>query len=155
VLAVWLFLGLPAGIAMGSYADTTLSEAGHVMGNGNIVVLKPDSWIGKRFPLLEYIDNGERLTRGSWAVLFYHRDCPVCQEAIPRYEACARRSRPEQGDTRIALIEVPPYDRPLSHTPTKGSSCLLGRLDSDHKWFVETPLEVTVDGGVVIRVTKG
>ena len=64
VLFAWLAVGLPAGYAMGRYTDTTLSDAGTVIGDGKIVVLEPEKWIGRHFPLLRYIDFGDRLKVG-------------------------------------------------------------------------------------------
>jgi hypothetical protein len=53
---------------MGSYyTETTLSDAGEIIGDGKIVVLEPEKWIGKRFPLLDYIDIGDRLKEGKVA----------------------------------------------------------------------------------------
>ena len=43
VLVIWLSVGVPAAYAMGSYTDTTLSDAGEVIGNGKIVVLRPET----------------------------------------------------------------------------------------------------------------
>ena len=83
---LWLSLGIPAAFAMSSYTDTTLSDAGEIIGDGKTVVLEPEKWIGKRFPLLDYIDIGDKLKEGSWVVVLYHHDCPKCKEAMPKYE---------------------------------------------------------------------
>jgi len=53
-------------------------------------VLEPGEWVGKKLPILEQIDIGERLRAGNWLVLLYHYDCPGCAEAIPMYEQMAR-----------------------------------------------------------------
>ena len=82
VFAFWLVVGLPAGYAMGSYTPPTLSDTGVFIGDSKIVVLEPEMWIGKRFPLLDYIDIGGKLKDGNWLVLLYHYDCPKCREAI-------------------------------------------------------------------------
>ena len=87
VLALWLLLGLPAAYAMGGYVDTTLSDAGEIIGNGKIVVLEPQKWVGKRFPLLGHIDVGNKLTSGLWLVLLHRHDCSACREAASQYEA--------------------------------------------------------------------
>ena len=42
--------------------------------------------MGKRFPLLDYVDVGETLKDGKWLVVLYHHDCPKCMEEIPRFQ---------------------------------------------------------------------
>ena len=98
VLVIWLAVGLPAAYAMASYSPATLSEAGEVMGNGKIVVLEPEKWIGKHFPLLDYIDIGDKLKKGKWVVLLYHHDCAKCQKAIKDHHS-----------SKTILVEMPPY----------------------------------------------
>ena len=63
VLVAWLVADLPAACAMTNYTPTTPSDAGDVIGGGKVVVLEPAKWIGKRFPLLDYIDIGDTLVR--------------------------------------------------------------------------------------------
>ena len=91
VLAAWLVVGLPAAYAMTSYTPTTLSDAGDVIGDGKVVVLEPEKWIGKRFPLLDYIDIGDRLKQGKWLVLLYHHDCPKCQTVVRTLEPAGNK----------------------------------------------------------------
>jgi hypothetical protein len=50
------------------------------------------SWVGKDFPLFEYIvweDNNvspNELKNGDWKVLLYHVDCQNCQKALAERE---------------------------------------------------------------------
>ena len=102
-------------------------------------VLEPETWVGKRLPILEHIDIAEQLKKGTWLVLLYHHDCPDCIETIPRYEQMARELQGNEDFLRIALIAVPPYGRgPIS----ENSACLLGRLAETKEWFVTTPAVV-------------
>lgn len=84
VLSVSLVPGLAAAIAMSNQNGAALSEAADVVGNGRIVVLKPEKWVGKRFPLFDYIAASDDLKRGKWFVLLYHHDCPACQEVLQK-----------------------------------------------------------------------
>ncbi|MCX7428846.1 MAG: hypothetical protein NTW96_24875 [Planctomycetia bacterium] len=52
VTLAWLSIGFPAAVAMGKYQPTLLAEDGVILGDGNLVILEPEKWIGKRFPLL-------------------------------------------------------------------------------------------------------
>ena len=99
-------------------------------------VLEPETWVGKRLPILEYIDIAESLKQGTWLILLYHYDCPDCAKAIPRYERIARDLAGNEGFLRIALIAVPPYGKgPVS----ENSPCTLGRLAETKEWFITTP----------------
>ena len=89
MLAVWLLLGLPTAFAMRDYSTAALSDAGEVIGDGNVVVLQPEKWTGKRFPLLAHIDVGERLKNGRWLVFLYNPDCASCQAMIGVLEPIA------------------------------------------------------------------
>jgi len=99
-------------------------------------VLEPETWVGKELPILEHINIGEQLKKGTWVVLLYHYDCPDCVKAIPMYEQMARDLEGNEDFIRIALIAVPPYGRgPVS----ENSPCTLGRLADVKEWFVTTP----------------
>jgi len=50
VLAVALFVGVPGALAMATYRPATLGDDGMIAGRGNVVVLEPEEWVGKRFP---------------------------------------------------------------------------------------------------------
>ncbi|HUT31267.1 MAG TPA: hypothetical protein VMX13_15845 [Sedimentisphaerales bacterium] len=109
-------------------------------------ILEPETWVGKKLPLIDYIDIGESLEKGNWLILLYHYDCPDCAEAIPKYERMARDLVGNGDFLRIALIEMPPYGPPLA---APDSLCTLGRLANTKQWFVTTPAVVLlVDGRV-------
>jgi len=102
-------------------------------------VLEPQSWVGKKLPILDYIDIGDKVSSGNWLVLFYHHDCPDCAEAIRSYEQMAFNLRGRADFLRIAFIEVPPYGPAFS---AASSACAWGRLSSVRQWFVSTPAAV-------------
>jgi len=110
-------------------------------------VLEPQTWVGKRLPILEYIDIAESLKEGTWLILLYHYDCPDCARAIPQYEQMARDLQGNEDFLRIALIAVPPYGRgPVS----ENSPCTLGRLPQTKEWFVTTPAVALLTDGRVM-----
>jgi hypothetical protein len=145
VLAVWLLLGLPAAYAMGSYTDTTLSDVGEIIGDGRIVVLEPEKWIGKRFPLLSYIDIGDTLKDGEWLVLLYRYDCPKCRTAIQDLPRTIRTF----GVRQIALVEMPPYGDVQEVPEIDVFSLLTGRLNDSKRWFVQAPVTIVLHNGFV------
>lgn len=151
--AVWLALGIPAAVFMGAYRAATIDDHGDFFGNGRVVILEPKSWVGKRLPLLKYIDIGARISRGRWMVVLYAHGCPHCREEIPKYEQLAVGSGPP-GGARIALVEIPPYDRSGDRLVGRNSPCLRGRLSDVKEWFVASPVELLLVDGVAQRVVQ-
>jgi len=110
-------------------------------------ILEPETWTGKKLPIIKYINIKNKIKNGNWLLLFYHHDCPDCRKAIPRYEEIARILKDSKDFLRIAFIEVPPY----FHNPiTESSPCLLGRLNEDKQWFITTPAVTIISEGKVI-----
>ena len=109
-------------------------------------VLEPETWVGKRLPILEHIDIGEKLSEGNWLILLYHHDCPDCIKAIAKYEQMARNLAGNEDFLQIALIEIPPY----GHAPIdQGTPCSVGRLAETKEWFVTTPAAALISEGKV------
>jgi hypothetical protein len=152
VLVVWLAVGVPVGIASAGYRETTLSDAGELVGNGERVILEPEKWVGKRFPLLDYIDIGESLKNGKWIVVLYHHDCPKCQRAI---EDMSREILREGAKSRLALVEVAPYGDVEARGTLSAAGVALGRLSEMRDWFITTPTKARLEDGVVIALTAG
>ena len=149
VIVVWLAVGLPAAYAMTSYTPTTLSIAGDLVGSDKTVVLEPETWAGKRFPLLDFIDVGETLKDGKWLVVLYHHDCPKCLEEVPRFQDQARQSADDPDAPHVALIEIPPFGTPDALSISSDTFCVQGRLSDKKEWFVKTPAVLLVHSGVV------
>lgn len=136
--------GAAAGIvAVGCLAGAAphrLSELAPLPVEDGVVIVVPDKWEGKRFPLLDYID--APLAKGAWRVLLIHHNCPKCRD---RMAAAARGSA---GHGRLAFIEVPPFG------PTAQGSegeIVVGRLSDRFEWYVATPLTIDLRDGVVVR----
>ncbi len=163
VTLAWLFVGLPAAVAMGTYQPAVLAEDGIILGGDNLVILEPEKWTGKRFPLLPFIENapgqlqpGERplqecLAEGDWIVVLYHHDCPECRESIRKYEKLARRWAADPTAPRVAMIEVPPYGT-LRFGEASTVCSGHARLANTHDWFCPTPTTCKLDASVVMSV---
>ena len=154
VFVLWLAVGLPAALAMGSYTPAAISDTGDVIGNGKIVVLNPETWVGKRFPLLDHIDVGRKLQQGKWLVLLYHHDCPICQASLPKYEQLSNDLATRGDNVKVALVETPPYGADQSRLDSPQTQCTVGRLSEEKEWFVATPLEIAIDRAVVTNVNS-
>ena len=167
VVMIWLLIGIPTVLAMGSFSSTVLSDAGEIIGDGKTVVLQPKTWTGKRFPMLPFIEDyfdsahrstnkkvRDRLTDGKWLVVLYRYDCPMCKKAMSTYNELACRSIIDPTVPRVAMIEVPPYGNQKSLLPTLDTSCAIGRLSDKKDWFVQVPVEITCNHGVVEGITE-
>lgn len=126
-------------VAIAKQPSAALAD-GIVMGE-SFVLLEPEKWVGKQFPLIELIDIGEKFEQGAWKLLFYHHDCPKCQEAL------GRRSNEFQDRPFRAVIEVPPFGQDLPQFAHRG------RLTESKDWFVTTPVEISLDNGRVVAVS--
>jgi hypothetical protein len=154
LLVVVLFAGISGAIAMASFRPAMLADDGVIIGPGNVIVLEPEKWVGKRFPLLPHIQDypgrlapgeqplRERLRQGNWIVVLYHHDCPKCLNEMPKYEQLARLSAADLTAPRVVLIEIPPYGEANSVKLVPNAACVLGRLSDEKEWLVETPAEL-------------
>lgn len=144
-------LALVAALAV--FAIPLLLIADWHPGSGSFLLLQPEEWIGKPFPLVDDIDvaEGEQLTQGPWILVFYHHDCPKCRQALRRYQRLAEQLQRRGDGTKIAWIEVPPYG------PEDGLSaglCRRGRLSERKEWIMATPAEVRMRDGLVTAATS-
>lgn len=141
---------IPTATWMHLYRPAELTENGESISSGNVVVLDPEAWLGQQFPVASLIDVGDQLVKGKWIVLLYHHECSMCQEALPQYIALSERLYAVGGNTSIALIEVPPFGLgPPSHL----GRAVYGRLSSENKWFVQAPVEITIEDGIVTNTS--
>jgi len=126
------------------HIDGRTAQAGDLlMTAGELVILEPETWVGKPLPIADAIDLD--LTHGDWIVLLHRHDCPDCQAAVPRYEELARWEP-------VALVEVPPYE---DHDASTTGAAHRARLTNDREWFVQTPVELRLQDGVVLAVKSG
>jgi hypothetical protein len=148
VVGALFAVGVPVGFVMASYRPATLSaDSGKVVGHGKTVLLEPERWLGRRFPLLRHIDIGERLCEGNWIVVLYHHDCPECGRVVPTFAGfAAKLARTEEGP-RVALVEIPPYGEPPDDSLLSG--VLFARLSDAHDWFCVTPQVLSLAQGKV------
>lgn len=151
LLALFLAAGVPGAVVMGNFTPATLADGGDIIGDSRVVVLDPDAWEGRRWPLLRHIDIGNELGRGRWRVLLYHQDCRLCQEAVVKFEELALDRANDPGAARVALIEVPAPDGAWPGARPDHSGCRCGRLSPTREWFVQTPVALKLHDGIVAR----
>ncbi len=123
-------------------------EDTRVVAAGSSIVIDPQGWMGQRFPLLPYINIGNRLDRGEWCVVLYRHDCPACHEQLPAFTEAFGRLGPRTR--QLALVEVP-TERPPPQPPNLPAlaETWSGRLRDGPRWLVQTPLFLRADDGIV------
>lgn len=139
----FLAIAVAANVLLSSYRPSFLAEDGVIVGDSGVVVLEPEKWVGKPFPLLKYIDIGDQLATGQWRVLLYHHDCPTCQEVVRSYLTTGSDTHSRQR----AIVEFPPFELMSVHMMAHG--LLRGKISSERNWFFESPLELFLADGYV------
>ena len=155
VAAVSLAAGVPAGVAMAGYQPARLLADGTISGGRQLVVLEPRTWVARPWPLRAHVDIGQRLSEGRWVVILYHHDCPSCRQSIPDFEALAGDMAAGGLGVRTAMIELPPYGLPGTCLVSAAAPVTLGKLSDRRDWFVETPVMIALQGGVVAAAVEG
>ncbi|MEM6484903.1 MAG: MauE/DoxX family redox-associated membrane protein [Pseudomonadota bacterium] len=111
-----------------------------------LYLLEPDDWVGGAFPLTDFLSpQPAGILEGNWTVILYHHDCSACRESMPKYAALAAT-----GNTPVAVVEVPPYGDDSNLLST---NLIHTKLSDDEDWFVQTPVEIQLSGGVVTAVS--
>jgi hypothetical protein len=154
VVLVWLFVAVPAGYAMANYRAAGLDSAGQVIGDGRLVVLKPETWAGKPCPLLRYIDIPD-LVRGRWLVVLYRRGCATCDSVLSKCGELTRAAASDPRAPRFALVEMPPYAPDDGALKGLATTCVLSRLSDAFDWSVATPVVTLVRDGTVVGCRTG
>lgn len=163
VMTLWLAVGVPAAVAMGTYQPAMLSADGVIQGNDNLVILEPEKWIGRRCPLLPFIETssgrsiGQQLANGRWIIVLHHRDCPECRRLLAAWRQGNHGAINLKAGTRIAVIEVPlPEKESITPFAAGGQKdWLIGKLSDSRDWFVETPVALLLDEGITVHFFKG
>lgn len=153
VLVAWLCAGMSSGVVMASYQSTRLDDVGQLLGDGRTVLLEPETWIGKRFPLLDWIEIDGQLDKGHWIVVLHRPGCPDCEELLRRFAGNADIAS-SQSETCVALVTIRHQRLGVSHIPG-GSRFVQGNLAETREWFVQTPVQIETMEGIVQRASVG
>ena len=146
VLIAWLVL---AGLAL--FGMLSLKQQPHatigqeIIGadGRKMIVLEPETWIGKEFPLIPRFtqpEGAEILREGTWNVLLVQPGCSDCQEMI--------RDLEEKKPDNVAIVVIPARGSEKALQTSFPTFVLDGRND----WFAETPCVVQLLEGVCIEI---
>ena len=149
-----VLVGVFGAFIMSDFHGTSPLAEGVVQGQGRLVLLLPEEWTGKRFPLFDQIDVGDRLAKGTWLVVLYHLDCGECLELIEQYQQSVDGADGHARGAGVAFIDVPQSGASGEKPVLDERDCLLGRLSESQEWFVSTPVLLTLQDGTVKEVDE-
>jgi len=148
VLVAWTCLAGPALFFMLSLKQqphATLGTEFTGPDGRSMILLEPETWIGKEFPLIARFvepEGAEILLTGTWQVLLVQPDCSDCHEMMAELEAHAQK--PEN----VAVVVIPSrVGKEMQQT-----SFPTFVLDGKNEWFVSTPVVVKLSDGVCIEM---
>ena len=148
VLIVWVVLAGPMLFAMLSLKQqphATLGTEFTGPDGKTMILLEPEKWGGKEFPLFSRFANPEGsgvLRQGTWDILLVSPDCPTCKQMIADLEA--------RNAEKVAVVVAPlgVNERELR------TIFPVFWLDDRNGWFL-TPCEVTIFEAVCVEVKDG
>jgi hypothetical protein len=114
-----------------------LEYIGQVL-ESNVVQIEPGLWIGKEFPLRDYVVNGQEILRGKWILLFSRPGCNDCKTIKTKL------LENEDQNTMLAFLDTTAMVTNNSKINTKNF-----RLALEINWVVETPIIVELSEGIV------
>ncbi len=160
LVASCCLVGVPGAFVMDSQTSRALAADGDLVGDagfvgdGNLVVLEPEKWVGKRFPLLRHIDAAAPLAEGEWIIVLYRHDCPKCQEAMVECRELAIDLAKQANSPRIAMIELPPYGGAIDQLVSPHWPVRLARLNDRVERFMEVPLKLVLSHATVSSIAR-
>lgn len=83
VLVALLGTGIPGAVAMASARSASVTDKGDILCNGCLVVLEPEGWVGKQFPLCSKLRSKTDSVRGD--------GLPCCMTTLD----CTEKWRPK------------------------------------------------------------
>jgi len=102
------------------------------------------------FVWLKDIDIAESLKSDIVIILFYRYDCSDCEELMPLYDEMRKNYAGSEG-IEFAFIEIPPLgSKDESHIP-ENTLCLVGKLNPEKDWPIESPFVVALWDGVLVK----
>ncbi|MDR1964117.1 MAG: hypothetical protein LBQ50_10095 [Planctomycetaceae bacterium] len=151
LLFSYLAIAMPLTWAILTYEPTTLVSNGRVVGDAKVVMLYPQEWIDKKFPLLEYTIIQADLSKGNWLVVLYGTDCTKCEKKLIYWKSNGIPVNTE-GE-KVALLEISGHSENALRSRFDGGPWQWGSLKQTNVWYVETPTVLKIENGIVKSVS--
>ncbi len=132
-----------------------LTEDGNIKGDAQAVRFNPETWIGKRLPLLKQIDIGQELSEGDWTLILYQHNCSLCEKVLSGLEEGSETRAMEGERRRVVLIEMSGQDKNRVSRVSNASGWRTARLDGRRTWLVTVPAILTLRDGRLMGIRRG
>jgi hypothetical protein len=146
VLVAWTIiagLALFAMLSLDWQPHATLGKESIGLDGRKLIMLEPERWINKEFPLVSRFaqqEGAEMLMAGTWTVLLIHSDCPRCLKMMADWK--------DQNAKGIAIVIVP--SRRNEKAPDTPFPVFW--LDQQNGWYAMTPCVVKLSEGICVTV---
>ena len=149
VLVTWFVL---AGLAL--FSMLSLKSQPHAtLGtkfvgiDGNVtIMLEPEMWVGRRFPLLDYVDEPTRLMleKGEWNIVIGRKQCEECKQLVEKLAA--------QASAPLAILELDDDSADVEYSDVQAKIFLKGTLKIEPYWVILTPCLLQCRDGICVSV---
>ncbi len=144
----WLCAGVGSVFLMTSYQSARLSDAGVLLGDGRTVLLEPETWVGKRFPLLDWIEIDSQLDQGRWSVVLHRAGCGKCEQLLREFSE-RRGDELLASGQQVAFVSFDAEDDGVDNAVPRGPGFVSGSLLDSYRWFGQAPLQLELRDGIV------
>ncbi|MDR2441661.1 MAG: DoxX family protein [Planctomycetaceae bacterium] len=120
----------------------TLTEKSHLSENEKSVILEPSKWIGKELPLLQFLERTDidKILTNNQNIVLFRFDCEECKQMIEKI----------QDKNHYVFIAIPPEQNNVALF----SLTEYLTLPDKYEWWIETPIVLTLENGIVKKVVK-
>ena len=151
VMFSWLMIALPLVWLMASFQPAAITSSGEIIGESRVVMLYPKEWINQKWPLSSFVEIAEDLEQGYWIVVLYGADCRSCHEHFNEWKNKGFPV-PSEGDERIALLEITGNSENALKRALVAEPYIWGSLIRERQWYVETPVVLLLQEGIVRQI---
>ncbi|MDR1964229.1 MAG: hypothetical protein LBQ50_10655 [Planctomycetaceae bacterium] len=149
-LFVWFILTVPILWAMLSFKEQIHATLGteFLGANGTTtIMLEPEKWIGKEFPLWDYVDEKAGvLKQGDWIIIIGRKQCEECQKLIEKLGT--------KNTIPLALLELDDGMADTNKHELYPSVSIQGMLKIEDNWVILTPCLIQCRNGICIAVDE-
>jgi uncharacterized membrane protein YphA (DoxX/SURF4 family) len=142
VIVIWLVVTVPMMFAMLSVSFVTLTEESPLLENEKSVLLEPSKWIGKKFPLLQFLEHTDvdKISTNDQNIVLFRFDCEECKQLVEKI----------QDKNHYIFIAIPSEKNNVALFSLSEYST----LPDKYEWWIETPIVLTLENGIVKKVFK-
>ncbi|MDR0603447.1 MAG: hypothetical protein LBG80_03985, partial [Bacteroidales bacterium] len=109
------------------------------------MMLEPEKWIGKEFPLWDYVDEkAKEAKQGDWLIVIGRKNCDECRKLIEKLKT--------KDIISLALFELDDGIADTDQRELYPHVSIQGRLRTENNWVILTPNLIQCRNGICIAV---